>query len=179
MGFFCKLFGTKGGDDMFSSHTMIQLATKWTEEFIKSAPRLSAATYNKDEVYLFCCWIVFDYGKNFGYLNKNSQREVFFETIFQAVRNTGEYDQTDMEQFIFRVKQYQSQMMGMIKCDYPRTPMFFPEILYARFVNVDWDHYQPNPLGIEIDDDLIHFTDYLGVFWNKVNRELRQKYPQK
>lgn len=176
MGFFNSLFGTKGGDYMFSSQTMIQYATKWTEDFIRLAPRLRAATYNKDEVYMFCCWIVLDYGKNYGYLNENSQYEPFFETVCQTVRNTGEYNQTDMEQFMFRVKQYKSQMMGMIKCDYPRTKMFFPEILYARFVRVD-DHYHTNPIGS--NDNLIQFSEYLGDFWNKVNRELMKKYPKR
>lgn len=177
MGFFKSLFGMKGGDNMLSSQTMIQLATKWTEDFIQSAPKLRAATYNKDEVYMFCCWIVLDYGKNYGYLNENSQCDEFFETVCQAVRNTGEYNQTDMEQFMFRVKQYKSQMMGMIKCDYPRTKMFFPETLYARFVHIDYDHYHPDPFGI--DDNLIQFSEYLGFFWNKVNRVLINKFPKK
>ena len=156
---------------------MIQLASKWTTDFLQSAPKLRAATYDKDEIYIFCGWIALDYGKNYGYLSKNSDRNEFFETIFQAVRNTGQYNQSDMEQFMFRVSQYKSQMMGMLKCDYPRTKMFFPETLYARFVHIDFDHYHPDPFGI--DDNLIQFSKYLGDFWNKVNRELMKKYPKK
>lgn len=159
------------------SETMIRLATKWTEEFIQSAPKLRAATYNKNEIYLFCCWIVLDYGKNYGYLNENSKLDVFFEKVSQAVRNTGKYSQTEMEQFMFRVRQYKSQMMGMLKCDYPRTKIFFPETLYARFVNVDFEHYHPDPFGI--DDNIIRFSEYLGGFWNKVNRELINKFPKR
>ena len=177
MGFFNSLFGTKGGYNMLSSQTMIQLAIKWTEDFIQSAPKLRAATYDKDEIYMFCCWMVLDYGKNYGYLNKDSKLDDFFETVCQAVRNTGEYNQTDMEQFMFRVSQYKSQMMGMLKCDYPRTPIFFPETLYARFVNIDFDHYNPDPYGF--DDNLIQFSEYLGDFWNKVNRELMHNNPKK
>lgn len=37
---------------------------------------------------MFCGWITLDYGKNYGYLSKNYDRNEFFETIFQAVRNT-------------------------------------------------------------------------------------------
>ena len=159
------------------SETMIRLATKWTEEFIQSAPKLRAATYKKDEIYMFCCWIVLDYGKNYGYLNKDSKLDGFYETVCQAVKNTGEYNQTEMEQFLFRVSQYKSQMMGMLKCDYPRTKMFFPETLYARFVNIDFDQYHPDPFGI--DDNLIRFSEYLGSFWNKVNRELINKFPKR
>lgn len=126
---------------------------------------------------MFCGWITLDYGKNYGYLSKNSNRNEFFETIFQAVRNTGQYNQSDMEQFMFRVCQYKSQMMGMLKCDYPHTKMFFPETLYARFVHIDFDYYHPDPFGI--DDNLIRFSEYLGDFWNKVNRELMRKYPKR
>lgn len=82
-----------------------------------------------------------------------------------------------MEQFMFRVSQYKSQMMGMLKCDYPHTKMFFPETLYARFVHIDFDHYHQDPFGI--DDNLIRFSEYLGNFWNKVNRELMRKYPKR
>ena len=126
---------------------------------------------------MFCCWILLDYGKNYGYLSADTERNEFYDSIFQAVHNTGKYNQTDMEQFMFRVSQYKSQIMGMLKCDYPRTKMFFPNTLYARFVNVDFEHYHSDPLGV--DDNLIKFTDYLGRFWNKVNRELMNNYPKR
>ena len=31
----------------------------------------------------------------------------------------------------------------------------------------------------DIDDNLIQFSEYLGGFWNKVNRELMKKYPKR
>lgn len=179
MGLFDFLFGSKKNDTniTFSSEEMIQTASRWTNNFINSAPKLTAATYDKDEIYMFCGWILLDYGKNYGYLSKDSERNGFFETLFQAIHNTGQYDQTDMDQFMFRVSQYKSQMTGMLKCDYPRTKMFFPETLYARFVRIDFDHYYPDPFGI--DNNLIKFSEYLGDFWNRVNRELMQKYPKR
>lgn len=178
MGLFDFLFGSKSNSDtLYSSEEMILLVSKLTTDFLQSAPKLRAARYDKDEIYMFCGWLTLDYGKNYGYLSKNSDRNEFFETIFQAVRNTGQYNQSDMEQFMFRVSQYKSQMMGMLKCDYPRTKMFFLETLYARFVHIDFDHYHPDPFGI--DDNLIQFSEYLGNFWNKVNRELMRKYPKK
>lgn len=177
MGLFDLFFGSKRSrSTLYSSEEMIQLASKWTIDFLQSAPKLRAAIYDKDEIYMFCGWIILDFGKNFGYLNKDSNRDAFYETIFQAVRNTGEYNQTEMEQFTFRVSQYQSQMMGMLKCDYPRTPMFFPQTIYARFVHIDFSHYHYDI--DDIDDNLILFSDYLGKFWNKVNRELIKKYPR-
>lgn len=178
MGLFDFLFASKnnrGSGVLYSSEEMIQLASKWTTEFLQSAPKLHAASYDKDEVYMFCCWILLDYGKNYGYLSKDTDRNVFFETIFQAVRNTGDYLQSDMEQFMFRVGQYKSQMAGMLKCDYPRTRMFFPETLYARFVHIDFDHYHPDPFGI--DDNLVQFSKHLGVFWNNVNRDVMNRFP--
>lgn len=178
MGWFNLLFGSKNDNESsYSSEVMIQLATKWTEDFLCSAPKLQSATYDKDEIYMYCCWIALDYGKNYGYLNISSKLDDFYETVCQAVRNTGEYNQTNMEQFTSRVSQYKSQMMGMLKCDYPRTKMFFPETLYARFVNIDFDNYRPDPFGI--DDNLIRFSEYLGGFWNKVNRELMNKFPKR
>ena len=181
MGLFDYLFGSKNNDkNSYSSEIMIQLATKWTEDFLHSAPKLQSATYDKDEIYMYCCWITLDYGKNYGYLNKNSNLDVFFESVCQAVRNTGEYNQTDMEQFKFRVEQYTWQMNKMIQCDYPRTKMFFPETLFARFVHTDFDHYNPDPYGMDcIDDNLIQFTEYLGDFWNRVNREIMKKFPKR
>ena len=178
MGLFDFLFGSKSNSGtLYSSEEMIQLTSKWTTDFLQSAPKLRGATYDKEEIYMFCGWITLDYGKSYGYLSKNSNRNEFFETIFQAVRNTGQYNQSDMERFMFRVSQYKSQMMGMLKCDYPHTKMFFPETLYARFVHIDFDHYHQDPFGI--DDNLIRFSEYLGDFWNKVNRELMRKYPKR
>lgn len=178
MGLFDLFFGSKSNRGaQYSSKDMIKLASKWTYDFLQSAPKLMAATYDKNEIYMFCGWIALDYGKNYGYLRKDSDRKEFFETIFQAVRNTGEYNQSDMEQFMFRVSQYQAQMSGMLTCDYPRTKMFFPETLYARFVHIDFNHYHPDPF--EIDDNLVQFSDYFGVFWNRVNRELMKKYPKR
>ena len=178
MGLFSFLFGSKNKEEIaYSSEVMVQLAKKWTEDFLLSAPILQSATYDKDEIFLYSCWIALDYGKNYGYLNKNSKLDYFFEKVCQAVRNTGEYNQTDMEQFMFRVKQYNWQMGKMLECDYPRTKMFFPETLYARFVHIDFDHYHPDPFGI--DDNLIKFSEYLGSFWNRVNREIMNKYPKR
>lgn len=178
MRFFDFLFGSKSNSStLYSSEEMIQLASKWTTDFLQSAPKLQGATYDKNEIYMFCGWITLDYGKNYGYLSINSSRNVFFETIFQAVRNTGQYNQSDMEQFMFRVSQYKSQMMGMLNCDYPRTKVFFPKTLYARFVHINLDYYHPDHFGI--DDNLIQFSKYLGDFWNKVNSELMSKYPKK
>lgn len=178
MGIFDFLFGTKNKNSaLYSSEIMVQLATKWTDVFLRSAPNLQSATYDRDEIYMYCCWITLDYGMNYGYLSKKTKLDNFFETVCQAVRNTGKYDQTDMEQFMFRVKQYKWQMNKMLECDYPRTKMFFPETLYARFVHVDFNHYRPDPCGI--DDNLIRFSEYLGGFWNDVNRELLTKFPRK
>ena len=67
--------------------------------------------------------------------------------------------------------------MGMLRCDYPRTKMFFPETLYVRFVHIDFEHNHPDSFGI--DENLIQFSKYLGDFWNKVNRELARKYPKR
>ena len=64
MGIFDFLFGSKNNNDnSYSSEVMIQLATKWTEDFLRSAPKLQSATYDKDEIYMYCCWITLDYGK--------------------------------------------------------------------------------------------------------------------
>ena len=161
----------------YSSNEMIQLASVWTNDFISSAPKLTAATYDKDEIYMYCCWILLDYGKNYGYIDETSHLDNFFETVCHAVRNTGQYNQTDIEQFMFRVQQYRTEMNGMLKCDYPRTKMFFPNTLYARFVHVDFSRYHSDPFGI--DDNLIMFSEYLGDFWNNVNRELMRKYPKR
>ena len=161
----------------YSSEEMIRTTSRWTDEFLKSAPKLTAITYDRNEVYMFCGWIILEYGYKYGYFIHQTEKDKFLETIFQAVRNTGKYDQTDMEQFLFRVEQYKSQIMGMLKCDYPRTKMFFPRTLYARFVHIDFNHYHSSPFGDE--DNLITFTEYLGKFWNMVNRELMQKYPPK
>ena len=49
---------------------MVQLATKWTDVFLRSAPNLQSATYDRDEIYMYCCWITLDYGMNYGYLSK-------------------------------------------------------------------------------------------------------------
>lgn len=179
MGLFDILFNSRKekSNTTFSSNEMILIANDWTSDFLQYAPKLLAASYDRDEIYMFCSWILLDYGRNYGYLNKDADRNKFFDTIFQAVRNTGEYNQTDMEQFMFRVSQYKSQIMNMLKSDYPRTKMFFPETLYSRFVHIDYDHYHPDPIGF--DDNLIIFTEYIGEFWNKVNRELMRKYPSK
>lgn len=74
---------------------------------------------------MFCCWILLDYGVNHGYLDKHSNRDCFYSTIYQAVRNTGKYNQSDSEQFMFRVDQYKWQIKEMLECDYPRTKIFF------------------------------------------------------
>lgn len=48
---------------------------------------------------------------------------------------------------MFRVDQYKWQIKEMLECDYPRTKIFFPETLYARFVEIDFKHYTPT-LGV-------------------------------
>ena len=79
---------------------------------------------------------------------------------------------------MFRIGQYKWQIAEMLKCDYPRTKIFFPRTLYARFVEIDFEHYTP-PLDWEIDDSLIQFSEFLGTFWNKINSEIMEKYPDK
>jgi hypothetical protein len=177
MEFWKLVFGSKNHKTpTYTSQEMIHIANSWTDRFMKSAPLLVRATYNKDEIYMFCCWVILDYGKNYGYLDRNSKRDDFFSTIFQAVRNTGEYDQTDMEQFLFRVQQYKSEIMGMLRCDYPRTKMFFPETLFARFVNIDLDKFHSDDENFK---NLCDFSDYLGSFWNKINRDIMGRYPKR
>ena len=67
MGLFDFLFGSKSNSyTLYSSEEMIQLASKWTTDFLLSAPKLRGATYDKDEIYMFCGWIVLDYGNNYG-----------------------------------------------------------------------------------------------------------------
>ncbi|GAA6349442.1 hypothetical protein K0G20_15570 [Bacteroides fragilis] len=161
----------------YSSEEMIQNASDWTSYFLQAAPQLDNGTYQKDEIYMFCCWILLDYGVNHGYLDKHSNRDCFYSTIYQAVRNTGKYNQSDSEQFMFRVDQYKWQIKEMLNCDYPRTKMFFPETLYARFVKIDFKHYTPTFGGI--DDSLIQFSEFLASFWNKINSELMERYPTK
>lgn len=146
---------TKQTED-YSSEEMIQNASDWTNYFLQTAPQLDNGTYQKDEIYMFCCWILLDYGVNHGYLDKHSNRDCFYSTIYQAVRNTGKYNQSDSEQFMFRVDQYN---------------------LYARFVEIDFKHYTPTLGGI--DDSLIQFSEFLASFWNKINSKLMKRYPTK
>ena len=54
---------------------------------------------------------------------------------------------------------------------------FFPETLYARFVEIDFKHYTPTLGGI--DDSLIQFSEFLASFWNKINSKLMKRYPTK
>ena len=159
------------------SDEMIKNASYWTSYFLQKAPQLDNGTYQKDEIYMFCCWILLDYGMHYGYLNKNSNIDYFYSTIYQAVRNTGKYNQLDSEQFKFRVGQYKWQIKEMLKCDYPRTKIFFPETLYARFVKIDFKHY--TPVFGEFDNSLIQFSEFLASFWNKINSELMKRYPTK
>ena len=167
---------TKQTED-YSSEEMIQNASDWTNYFLQTAPQLDNGVYQKDEIYMFCCWILLDYGVNHGYLDKHSNRDSFYSTIYQAARNTGKYNQSNSEQFMFRVDQYKWQIKEMLKCDYPRTKIFFPETLYARFVKIDFKHYTPT-FG-EIDDSLILFSEFLASFWNQINSELMKRYPTK
>ena len=78
---------------------------------------------------------------------------------------------------MFRVDQYKWQIKEMLECDYPGTKIFFPETLYARFVEIDFKHYTPT-LG-DIDDSLIQFSEFLASFWNKINSKLMKRYPTK
>ena len=77
------------------SDEMIKNASYWTSYFLQEAPQLDSGTYQKDEIYMFCCWILLDYGIHYGYLDKNSNIDCFYSTIYQAVRNTGKYNQSD------------------------------------------------------------------------------------
>ena len=152
---------------------MIRLATVFANSFIDSAPRLLNAIYNRDEVFLFCSWVLLDYGKSYGYLDNNSELTDFYDSISKAVRRTGKYNQTDIEQFLFRVSQYKEQISGILQCDYPRTKMFFPKVLFSRFVDVDFDKYVFN-----VEQNLMAFSEYFPEFWNIVNRKLLIKYPK-
>ena len=67
---------TKQTED-YSSEEMIQNASDWTNYFLQTAPQLDNGTYQKDEIYMFCCWILLDYGVNHGYLDKHSNRDCF------------------------------------------------------------------------------------------------------
>lgn len=176
MSFFKNLFSKTKVVQSFNSEMMIETAIKWTVDFMTTAPKLSRATYNQDEVYMFCAWVVLDYGMSFGYLDEKASVEGFFLSIFKAVRNTGKYQQSEMEQFTFRVGQYRSEMTDFLKCDYPKTKMFFPETLFARFTNIAHDNF---PSSREMEVNLFEFTDFFGKFWNKINRELMAKFPRK
>lgn len=56
MGLFDLLFGLKGNNStLYSSENMIQLVSKWATDFLQSAPKLQAATYDKDDIYIFRC----------------------------------------------------------------------------------------------------------------------------
>ena len=88
--------------ETYSSEEMIQIASDWMDYFLQTAPQLDSGTYKKDEIYMFCCWVLLDYGANYGYLSRDSNRDSFYSTIFQAVRNTGTYNQSDMEQFMVK-----------------------------------------------------------------------------
>ncbi len=164
----------KQQDEADYAKEMISLATDFANSFIDSAPRLLNAIYNRDEVFLFCCWVLLDYGKSYGYLNNNSELTDFYDSISKAVRRTGKYNQTDIEQFLFRTSQYKEQISGMLQCDYPKTKMFFPKVLFSRFVDVDFDKYVFNE-----EQNILNFSKYFSEFWNMVNRKLLIKYPQK
>lgn len=172
MGFFNFFKNSKKG---YSSPELKAIADEWVKKFLANAPALQKMSYNKDEIYMFCAWILIDWGRNAGYLNKNSDLNDFFETIFKAVRNTGTYQQSDMEQFMFRVKQYKWQINGMLECDYPRTKMFFPRTLFARLTKYDFDN---PPLADMSEHNLMVFSDYIGSFWNDVNREIMERFPK-
>lgn len=176
MSFLKNLFSKTKVVQSFNSEMMIETAIKWTVDFMTTAPKLSRATYNQDEVYMFCAWVVLDYGMSFGYLDEKASVEGFFLSIFKAVRNTGKYQQSEMEQFTFRVGQYRSEMTDFLKCDYPKTKMFFPETLFARFTNIAHENF---PSSREMEVNLFEFTDFFGEFWNKINRELMAKFPRK
>lgn len=131
MGIF-NLFIRNKNSRLFNDTQMVELAEDWTNRFIANAPKIEGATYNQDEIYMFICWIILSYGLGKGYINENTKIDDFMESIYQAVRNTGKYSQSEEEQFEFRMGQYKWQIGEMMKCDYPRTKMFFPSTLYAR-----------------------------------------------
>ena len=181
MGLF-DFWGKK--DCQYSSEIMIQIANEWTEDFIQTAPKFERA-YIRDEVYMFCCWILLDYGKNYGYLNKNSNINAFFDTIFQSVKNVGNYSQTEFDHFMYRVEQYQKDVKGMLQCDYPKTPMFFTEGLFSLFTDSCYSDIHLFEEDFDIFDDekefhnLILFTDFIGSFWNKVNKDIMNRFPKR
>ena len=72
MSFLKNLFSKTKVVQSFNSEMMIETAVKWTVDFMTTAPKLSRATYNQDEVYMFCAWVVLDYGMSFGYLDEKA-----------------------------------------------------------------------------------------------------------
>lgn len=173
-----------GRNNQYSSEVMIKIAKEWTDDFLSEAPQFEKA-YNRDEVYIFCCWILLDYGKNYGYLNKNSNRNAFFDTIFQSVRNAGNCNKTEFDQFMYRVEQYQKDVKGMLQCDYPKTPMFFTERLFSLFTDSCYSDIHLFEEDFDIFDNekefhnLILFTDFIGSFWNKVNKDIMNRFPKR
>lgn len=66
--------------------------------------------------------------------------------------------------------------MGILKCDYPRTKMFFPNVLLARLTILEFDECPNEYLD---EKNLIDFSQYLVTFWNEVNQYLIYRYPIK
>lgn len=56
---------------------LITNAETLTKRFMNSAPVLKQRMFIRDEVYLFCCWIVLDYTTNYGYLKKDKHRCIY------------------------------------------------------------------------------------------------------
>ena len=167
----------------YSSEKMTTIANELTEDFIASAPKLER-TYNRDEIYLFCCWILLDFGQNYGYLNKNSNINDFFDTIFRSIRNVEKKRPDELTQFTYRVKQYKKDMEGMFQCDYPNTPMFFPKRLFSMFTGANYsvgynfvEDYDPFEDETEFIG-LAKFTDFINLFWNKTIKKLMNTFPK-
>lgn len=164
----------------FSSDMMIQFAFTLTEHFIEEAPILVESTYNKDEIHLFCCWILFDYGVNYGYINKDTNLDDFFNTIFYLTSRTDNkswFDLSDVTGFTNRMKKYQSEIKGMQNSKYSKTKTFFPHTLYALFViHINWTNYH---FLLFSENNLIKFTEYLRGFLAKVNIVLMAEFPRR
>ena len=80
MGLFSFLFGSKNKEEIaYSSEVMVQLAKKWTEDFYFQLPNYNLQRMIRMKFSCIVVGLPLDYGKNYGYLNKNSKLDYFFE----------------------------------------------------------------------------------------------------
>ena len=86
---------------------------------------------------------------------------------------------------MYRVEQYQKDVKGMLQCDYPKTPMVFTEGLFSLFTDSCYSDIHLFEEDFDIFDDekefhnLILFTDFIGSFWNKVNKDIMNRFPKR